>query len=71
MSLMMYVNVEFDVIDDATNEYVGKISKQWPGLPREFFPDDENFGVSFPGSIPPQHKACLLGAAILIYFMFF
>lgn len=50
---------------------VGKISKQWSGLVKEYFTDADNFGVQFPMDLDVKMKACLLGAVFLIDFMFF
>ncbi|XP_064642030.1 phospholipid scramblase 2-like isoform X2 [Lineus longissimus] len=63
---------DFDVstADNKENK-VGKISKQWSGLVREYFTDADNFGVNFPMDLDVKMKATLLGAVFLIDFMFF
>lgn len=50
---------------------VGKISKQWSGLVREYFTDADNFGISFPMDLDVKLKAVMLGAVFLIDFMYF
>ncbi|KAL5014434.1 hypothetical protein ScPMuIL_008704 [Solemya velum] len=55
--------------DDSTE--VGKISKQWSGLLREYFTDADNFGVSFPMDLDVKMKAVMIGLVFLIDFMFF
>ena len=52
---------------------VGKISKQWSGvlMLKEAFTDADNFGISFPMDLDVKIKATLLGAVVLIDFMFF
>ncbi|KAL3862664.1 hypothetical protein ACJMK2_008618 [Sinanodonta woodiana] len=50
---------------DGANE-VGKVSKQWSGLLKEYFTDADNFGVSFPMDLDVKMKAVMLGAVFLI-----
>lgn len=45
---------------------VGKISKQWTGLVKEYFTDADNFGVSFPMDLDVRMKAVTLAACFLI-----
>lgn len=45
---------------------VGRISKQWSGLAREFFTDSDYFGLTFPVDLDVYTKATLLGACMLI-----
>ncbi|XP_077971107.1 phospholipid scramblase 2-like [Styela clava] len=63
-------DVEFKVLTKEGSE-IGKISKQWSGLVKEYFTDADNFGVQFPMDLDVKMKACLLGAVFLIDFMFF
>lgn len=49
---------------------VGKISKHWAGLAREFFTDSDYFGLSFPMDLDVYTKATLLGACMLIVNIF-
>lgn len=64
-------DVEFRVISPFNDQVVGKISKQWTGLAREVFTDADNFGISFPLDLDVNVKATLIGAALLIDFMYF
>lgn len=50
---------------------VGKISKQWSGLAREYFTDADHFGISFPLDLDVKMKAVMLGACFLIVIYFF
>ncbi|XP_037722531.1 phospholipid scramblase 2-like [Drosophila subpulchrella] len=63
-------NVNFNVIS-LDGEKVGRISKQWSGLGREWFTDADMFGLTFPMDLDINLKAVLLGATFLIDFMFF
>lgn len=63
-------DVEFKVMSENGHE-IGKISKQWTGLVKEYFTDADNFGVQFPMDLDVKAKACLLAAVFLIDFMFF
>lgn len=64
-------SVEFDVMSRDGEIEVGKISKQWSGLAREYFTDTDNFGISFPLDLDIKIKAVMLGACFLIDFMYF
>lgn len=50
---------------------VGRISKQWSGLTREFFTTADYFGISFPMDLDVRMKAVMLGAVMLIVIYFF
>lgn len=45
---------------------VGRISKQWSGLTREFFTTADYFGINFPMDLDVRMKAVMLGACMLI-----
>lgn len=45
---------------------VGRITKQWSGLGKEYFTDADNFGISFPMDLDVNMKAVMLGAVFLI-----
>ncbi|GCC42837.1 hypothetical protein chiPu_0026665, partial [Chiloscyllium punctatum] len=45
---------------------VGRISKQWSGLIREYLTDTDNFGIQFPMDLDVKIKAVLLGACLLV-----
>ncbi|XP_074653998.1 phospholipid scramblase 2-like isoform X2 [Tubulanus polymorphus] len=64
-------DVEFAVNSSDGSTQVGKISKQWTGLVKEYFTDADNFGVQFPMDLDVKMKAVMLGAVFLIDFMFF
>lgn len=64
-------DVEFQILSADGAIEVGKISKQWSGLARELFTDADNFGLSFPIDLDVKMKAVMLGACMLIDFMFF
>lgn len=64
-------DVEFEVLDLTGGQKVGSITKQWTGLLREAFTDADNFGISFPMDLDVHAKATLLGALMLIDFMYF
>lgn len=66
-----YSNVEFQVLSVDGAIQVGKISKQWAGLARELLTDGDNFGISFPIDLDVQMKAVMIGACMLIDFMYF
>ncbi|KAH8032178.1 hypothetical protein HPB51_023596 [Rhipicephalus microplus] len=56
----------------STNGYaIGKITKQWSGLVKEYFTDADTFGVTFPLDMDVHLKATLIAAAMLIDYMFF
>ncbi|XP_073530757.1 phospholipid scramblase 2-like isoform X1 [Phyllobates terribilis] len=63
------VNFELKALDEQS--VVGRISKQWSGLVKEYFTDADNFGVQFPMDLDVKIKAVILGACFLIDFMFF
>ncbi|CAG7720111.1 unnamed protein product [Allacma fusca] len=64
-------DVEFLVLTSEQGSEVGRISKQWSGIAREFFTDADNFGLSFPIDLDVKMKAVMIGACMLIDFMFF
>ncbi|XP_055304798.1 phospholipid scramblase 1-like [Sitodiplosis mosellana] len=63
-------DVEFKILS-LEGTQVGKISKQWSGLAREFFTEADNFGISFPMDLDVRMKAVMLGACILIDMIFY
>ena len=64
-------SVEFRVLSRDGEVEVGRISKEWSGLAREYFTDAESFGISFPMDLDVKLKAVMLGACLLIDFMYF
>ncbi|XP_076240585.1 phospholipid scramblase 1 [Calliopsis andreniformis] len=65
------VNVTFKVRSADGEHRVGVIKKEWSGIGREMFTDSDNFGISFPLDLDVKIKAVLLGACLLIDFMYF
>ena len=57
---------EFNVVSVDGSVEVGKITKQWSGLIREYFTDADHFGLTFPLDLDVNIKAVLLGACFLI-----
>lgn len=55
----------------AGGEEVGRITKRWTGMLKESLSDADNFALSFPAELQPQHKSILLGAVFLIDFVHF
>ncbi|XP_053456346.1 phospholipid scramblase 1 isoform X2 [Nycticebus coucang] len=64
-------DVDFEITSLDEQNVVGKISKQWSGLLKEAFTDADNFGIQFPLDLDVKMKAVMLGACLLIDFMFF
>ena len=52
-------------------EEIGKISKKWSGIGKEFFTDADNFNITFPSDADVKQKSILLGALFLIDIMYF
>ncbi|KAF3429225.1 hypothetical protein E2986_00018 [Frieseomelitta varia] len=50
---------------------VGEIKKKWGGFTREILTDADNFSLRFPIDLDVKIKAVLLGACILIDFLYF
>ncbi|KAF7386806.1 hypothetical protein HZH66_011258 [Vespula vulgaris] len=69
--LRFCVEVDFKVKSADGTQGVGMISKHWSGITREYFTDTDNFGISFPIDLDVKIKAVLLGACLLIDFMYF
>ena len=59
-------DVQFDIMSVDGSVKVGKITKQWSGLAREYFTDADHFGLTFPLDLDVNIKAVLLGACFLI-----
>jgi len=58
-------------IEDSSGTNVGEISKQWRGFFSEAFTDTDTFKIEFPDSITLETKAILIGATMLVDYMFF
>lgn len=59
-------DVKFKVKSADGEHTVGKISKQWSGLVREYFTDSDYFGITFPMDLDVKMKAVMIGACFLI-----
>ncbi|KAJ6632942.1 Phospholipid scramblase 2 [Pseudolycoriella hygida] len=64
-------DVEFYVLSANDNSEICRISKKWSGFAREFFTDADNFRIKFPSDLDVKLKAVILGASMLIDFMYF
>ena len=50
---------------------IGVVTKKWAGFIKEYFTDAETFVVTWPMDLDAKVKGLLLGAVILVDFMFF
>ncbi|XP_078258934.1 phospholipid scramblase 1-like isoform X2 [Rhinoraja longicauda] len=64
-------DVNFKVLSMDETNVIGKISKKWSGLLREYFTDADNFGIQFPMDLDVKVKAVLIGACIMVDFLYF
>ncbi|KAF0290501.1 Phospholipid scramblase 2 [Amphibalanus amphitrite] len=64
-------DVLFRILTADDEQEVGSIRKQWSGVLREMVTDSDTFSVSFPIDLDVSLKATLLGALLLVDFMFF
>ncbi|KAF6026811.1 hypothetical protein EB796_014875 [Bugula neritina] len=64
-------DVEFEILSTHGDIKIGTLSKLYSGVIKEAFTDADNFRVTFPMDLNVTTKASLLGAALLIDFMFF
>ncbi|KIH61836.1 Scramblase [Ancylostoma duodenale] len=58
--------VKSPLVDTATGENIGYITKKWGGFVREAYTDADLFSVTFPLELDVKAKAVLLGATFLI-----
>ncbi|XP_017753910.1 PREDICTED: phospholipid scramblase 2-like isoform X2 [Eufriesea mexicana] len=65
------MDVKFKVKSADGVHRVGEIKKEWCGTAREYFTYSNNFGISFPLDLDVKIKSVLLGACLLIDFMYF
>ncbi|KAG5331950.1 PLS2 scramblase, partial [Acromyrmex charruanus] len=65
------IDVIFKVKSMDEKHRVGMIRKHWSGFAREMFTVSDMFGIHFPRDLDVKIKAVLLGACILIDFMYF
>ncbi|XP_053160716.1 phospholipid scramblase 1-like isoform X2 [Hemicordylus capensis] len=64
-------NTNFEVMSRDGQYSVGRITKHWAGCLRETFTDADNFGVQFPMDLDVKMKAVIIGASILLDYMYF
>ncbi|XP_043932960.1 phospholipid scramblase 1-like [Protopterus annectens] len=64
-------DVNFKVQSADESSSVGLITKQWGGFAREAMTGTTDFEIQFPIDLDVKVKALLLGATVLIKFMFF
>lgn len=57
---------DYRQIVDMNGTEIGKISKKWSGMAREYFTDADFFGINFPIELDVKLKATLVGACMLI-----
>ncbi|XP_066582284.1 phospholipid scramblase 2-like isoform X2 [Prorops nasuta] len=65
------VDVSYQILSTDGRRQVGQIRKKWSGIAREFLTDTDFFAVHFPLDLDVSIKAVLLGACLLIDFMYF
>ena len=64
-------DVEFKIYDPSKSIELGAILKKWSGCIKECYTDADNFEIHFPLNLNVRMKTVLLGACMLIDFMFF
>ena len=63
-------DIEYKILN-IQGEEVGCITKQYNGFCKEVFTDADNFVIDFPVGVDVNKKALLLGATLMIDFLFF
>ncbi|KAJ7324811.1 hypothetical protein JRQ81_017831 [Phrynocephalus forsythii] len=66
-----YQDVHFEVKTLHESPAIGIITKQWTGMAREALGSASLFGIQFPLDLDVKMKALMLGACILLDYMFF
>jgi len=64
-------DIDYRILDPNRGEEIGTITKQYNGCCKEIFTDADNFGINFPVGADTNQKALLLGATLMIDFLFF
>ncbi|XP_023568780.1 phospholipid scramblase 2-like [Octodon degus] len=64
-------DIDFEVKSLNEESVVGKISKHWTGFVQEFFTNADNFTVKFRVGLDVKLKVVMLGACLLIDFVYF
>lgn len=62
---------KFKLLSPDGSQEVGKLCKEWGGMAKELLTDADNFKVEVPKETDIKLKSILVGAALLIDFMFF
>ncbi len=65
------VSFLFQILSEDNSILVGRLSKEWGGVVKETFTNASNYNLYFPMDLDARCKALLLGATLLIDFMFF
>ena len=63
-------DIEYRILS-VQGEEVGSITKQYNGFFKEMFTDADNYLINFPVGIDMNKKALLLGASLMIDFLFY
>jgi hypothetical protein len=68
-----FVGKNFHIYDSRVHQdkSIGFIKKEWCGLLKEMYSEEECFSIAFPASATPKEKALLLSAIFLIDFIYF
>ncbi|KAH0948243.1 hypothetical protein HN011_006075 [Eciton burchellii] len=69
--LCFCIDVTFKIKSMDEKHRVGTIRKKWSGFGQEFFTVSDLFGITFPRDLDVKIKAVLLGASLLIDYMYF
>jgi len=64
-------SVDFPILAKDGRRTDGKIVKTWGGWIKECCTDTDNMEIIFPLEVNPEMKALLIGAAMLIEFMWY
>lgn len=63
--------INFDIIDNITNQKVGEIKKTWPGCAMTTHTHPDDFAVKLPMTTEINHKILLLSAVLFIDYKHF
>ncbi|XP_077512427.1 phospholipid scramblase 1-like [Amblyomma americanum] len=69
-SLPCKLDIDFQVLS-TNNIVIGKITKQFSGVVKEFFTNADVFGVTFPLDMDVHLKAALIASTMLVDYTFF
>nr|XP_060623747.1 phospholipid scramblase 1-like isoform X1 [Anolis sagrei ordinatus] len=65
-----FKDIDFEV-NTQDEKPIGRITKQWTGYAREMATSASNFEIEFPLDLDVKMKALILGASILVDYMYF